>query len=131
MDPITSQQTTSALITQFGLAGFVVVSCLGALIYVVKDLLKKSDTKDDKESIERARKDDQIIAISKDFSAALKETAAAIHTLSQAEIKRAAATEEFQKWLRGEAEKNDKAHKEILDHQGQILDFMKGRTRER
>lgn len=122
-------QATSTIITQYGLAGFVVVSCLGALIYVVKDLLKKSDHKDEKEMAVLSRKDDQIIAMSKDFSSALKENAAAIQKLSQAEIDRATSAKNFQDWLKEQSEKNDKAHRELLVNQGEILQFVKEKAK--
>lgn len=103
MEPITTE-ATSTLITQFGLAGFVVVTSLGALVYVVKDLLKKSDMKDG-----------QMVSIAKDFTTALKENAQAIQKLNESEIKLADATDEFHKWLKGSAERNERDHKDILD----------------
>lgn len=110
MNPLTPE-VTNAVFTQYGLAGFVVVACLGALIYVVKDLLRKSDTKDN--HMVSLTKD--FSAATKEFSCALKDNANAIERLNESEIKLANATNEFQKWLRDATERHEKDHKEILN----------------
>lgn len=111
MDPSSTNQMTSALVTQYGLAGFVVFSSLGALIYVVKDLLAKAD-----------KKDEQIMKMSTDFSVALKNNTDAIQSIKESEIKLASATDHFQKWLSDSVRQNEKDH-------SQILDFMKATAR--
>lgn len=117
MDPVTPTMA-STVVTQYGLAGFVVVVSLLALVYVVKDLLKKSDNKDS-----------QMFLMSKEFSSALKSNTDAIQKLNESEIKLADATDQFQKWLVNSAEKTEKEHKNFFDNQGAILDFMKAGAR--
>lgn len=97
MDATIPVQATSTLITQYGLAGFVVVVCLLTLVWTLKESFKRSDRKDQ----ESLQKDDK-------FSKSLDLNSDALN-------KNTVATDKFLTWLKDAKEQNSKEHGEILD----------------
>lgn len=102
----------SQILSQYGVSGFVVVTCLLTLTFVLKDLLKKSD-----------RKDEQMKEIGLQFAksldantVALNGNVRAINGLNESEIKRAATNEKFQEWLADAKDSNREDLKEILGY---------------
>lgn len=88
---------------QYGLAGFVVVVCLLAIVFVLKDLLKKSD-----------KKDAQIVNIATRFATSLDANTKAIDSLQESQRELANSTNKFHEWLFGAKALNDKEHADIL-----------------
>jgi len=94
---------TKEALTQYGLAGFVVVVCLLSLVFVLKDLLKKSD-----------KKDAQILEMGNKFASSLDANTNALMKMNETEIRLAAAADKFQTWLSDAIKAGEKEHAEIL-----------------
>lgn len=104
-----------SILKNYGLAAFVLVGILVFIGWIFNKQMEQSRQTLLHFMKNSEMKDKQIEQVSLHFAASLDANTKVIHESTEAQIKLAATTDEFQDWLKIAKETNDRDHREILD----------------